>query len=202
MLAVGLGLVLLLVAISALVWAFAAGAPNREHLPGYALQSRFVFRVERALALTAGFALLGVFCARLIAGDLPSGITARGVEWKGEDGIAAAINKARGSVENVRKASESNGLAIEELRNELGTLQTTVGEEVATTLGQAQLSIDDIRQLNDAHATVIRIIADELKPLTPLPEQVVQLLEETRELPSAIGQLLERVNKLEQDEPA
>jgi hypothetical protein len=196
-LAVSLGVVLFLVALAALAWSLFTDAPNRQHLPSYALQSTFVFRIERALTLTVGFALLGVFCARLIAGDLPSGLTARGVEWKGEDDITAALSKTRGSVDDVRQTSENNASAIEQLRNELETLGMTLGS-VAPTLSRAQLSVADVRKVNEAHAAVIRIIAEELKPLAPLREQVVQLQEERLGISGNMGQLTERVAKLEQ----
>jgi hypothetical protein len=195
-LAVGLGVALLLVALAALAWTFFAQTPTRGHLPGYALQSTLVFKIERAVILTAGFALIGVFCARLLAGDLPSGITARGVEWKGEDNLVAVLNKASGSVEDVRKASANNAAAIEKLRNELTPLGT-LANEVTATLSQAQLSVEGVRQVNEVHTEVIRIIAEELESLTPLQEQVVQLLERAQELSGTVTELAGRVSKLE-----
>jgi hypothetical protein len=213
--AIAFGAMLFLVAVAALAWTLVTGTPPEKKLPGYALHSTFIFQVERAVALAVGFALVGVFCARLIAGDLPSGISTKGIEWKAESEIAAGLKKAQESVENVTSAAETNAQAIEKLRNELDSLGTTLRGDVVTTLSKTQQSLHDVSLATEAQAEGIRIVGEELQPLISLPEQLGRLQAMAEGLPEkvddlgqrlarledeTVGQLVQRLDKLEQDE--
>jgi chromosome segregation ATPase len=98
-------------------------------------------RIERAFVLTVGFAAVGVFCARLLAGDLPSGITTKGVEWVGEERIVAALQQAETSVDQLTAQSQAQDTAVATLRAELSDLQTHITGEVADTLENMRAAV-------------------------------------------------------------
>jgi hypothetical protein len=188
-LAVGFGLALLVVMIGALTWTFIAAVP--DDLPGYALDNAVVFRIERALVLCAAFAILGVFTARLFAGELPSGITNKGVEWKGEDDIAAAIEKTRGSVEDLTEVSDAQTEALGQLREGLEALRP-LPEKTAALQGDAEALSEGIDQLTKQ----VSVRADEIAELRGQLEALDQLPERTRALEEGASQLSARVDEV------
>jgi hypothetical protein len=197
--AVVFGVLLVVVAISSLVWSVLATTPPQSRLPGYALRSTFVFEVERALALIVGFAVVGAFTARLIAGDLPSGITTSGIEWKAELDIAAGLTKAQQSVEDVTHAAEANSQAIETLRSELDSLGARVSGEVAIALETTQSSLGALKRATDAQTQGLRIIAEELRPLVGQPELLAGLDRRVQALQESCRGLDDGVRTLEGD---
>jgi hypothetical protein len=78
-------------------------------LPGAALGSVLVLRVEWAVALFAALLLLTVVLLRAWQGLLPSEISGRGVKYADADKTQAAVNES--------------AEALDELRSQLGTLR-------------------------------------------------------------------------------
>jgi hypothetical protein len=170
---------LLIVAVGALVWAFVAAVP--DDLPDYSLNSAVVFRVERALVLCAAFALIGVFTTRLMVGDLPSGITARGIEWKGEEQIVATLEQTKGLVKTLREANEGTAKAIQLLSQRSDALPPQVAA---------------IRDASERNGRAIELITDSLKAFEALPSELVALQTEVSELSSKLARLVDRVDTL------
>lgn len=156
--AVVFGVALLIVSVAAVIWTFMVKTP--ASLPGYSLDSPVVFRFERALALSVAFAVLGAISARLIAGDLPSGITTSGVQWQGEEAIPAALEKTA------------------------ALLESTVAD-----LSETQALVDGLKESSAAHAEAITLLVEGLGSLQPVLKQVASLGEAFAVLSARIDQL-------------
>lgn len=194
-LAVAFGVVLLIVSSAAVTWTFIADTP--DSLPGYSLENAVVFRFERALAVSAAFAIFGAFSARLIAGDLPSGITTRGVEWKGEEAIPAALEKTAAALNTVTaaqqeteanvgvltEASQAYGEAIQLLVQSLEALRprpeqiVAALEKVAAAQQETEARVGALKDASQAHGEAILLLAKGLDALRPLPEQIAALVD-------------------------
>jgi hypothetical protein len=187
---------LLVVAVGALVWTFLASVPATA--PDYALSNFVVFRIERALVVCAAFVVIGVFTARLMAGDLPSGITARGVEWKGEEGIAATLEKTEESVQKLIEANEHNDAVLQILTAGLQTLQS-VPTELATLQADSSYLSSELASLNERLTAAERNNAeaseDLNKRLDVLPDDPSSKL---AELEDRMAELGDRIDKLDE----
>lgn len=180
-LAFAFGVALLAVTVAAVIWTFSVETP--ASLPGYSLDSPVVFRFERALALSVAFAVLGAFSARLIAGDLPSGITTSGVQWQGEEAIPAALEKTaalledtaadlketQGLVDGLKEGSQAQTEAINLLVEGFGSLQPVVeqvaslGREFAALSAKSDQLEADVIGLADLSTKVDQLEADVAK---------------------------------------
>lgn len=81
--AVGVGLILLLVGAAAIIWAFIyVDSPDiPTEIPDYALNSETILRAEWALAATLAVAAPLLLIGRLLTGRFPDRISAQGAEW-------------------------------------------------------------------------------------------------------------------------
>jgi ABC-type transporter Mla subunit MlaD len=95
------GVLVLLVAAGAIVWAFGF-ADTPADLPSYSLQSAVVLHAEMALALVIAAALPLLFIGRLLTGRFPDRISTQGAEWlESAPDVLETISDLQNNVEDI-----------------------------------------------------------------------------------------------------
>jgi hypothetical protein len=104
--------------LASVVFAFLAGlvlVPVDTRVPGYAMESVLVFRLEHALALAAILILPALIIGPLLSGVLPKKLSSQGIDWE-EDraNVVTALQKQEARLDEIESALK--GFA--ELNNE------------------------------------------------------------------------------------